>query len=515
MSTEFDLLCKRTKPEAEIRVFNDQALREFLAKYPKEHNSRFRLVHWPHPKAPEHPIPQPNPQNRGKSKGSKQAPQKEPGLAPPYRPQYFNLRIEAESKTEAQNVGEALSNYDNPGTPSFCILGLNDSVFFHAAAPEPEDPVFPKQKGCFDRMKILDAWRAIPPEAKAVGVAVIDTGVFEDHEDLQAGNGTGCLEKYYGYRQNFGPGSQKAPQDVRDSDGHGTMLAGILGARRNNELGIAGILGPDDGPPPKPPKPATANLLILKVNFSFDEGAFLGQALDALRYLAWLKLKTACRDQDKGLVDQLRVVLLAWAVESPDPEIVKELRDALHELMPHDDSNGMLVVVSAGKNGQELGTGEKQLPLYPALFGGNRDSRLDKRLDNVICVGASFHADSEPYGQYYMDQRLPSSPFSRPDKCGGRCVDIFAPGHAVWSTFCNGRGEYREESGTSFAAAHVAAVAALLFAKDPSATPAEVKQQIVETASRPQPVPNPDDDVSQLCVAGGIVDSDAALKNWP
>jgi len=59
----------------------------------------------------------------------------------------------------------------------------------------------------------------------------------------------------------------------------------------------------------------------------------------------------------------------------------------------------------------------------------------------------------------------------------GSCLDIYAPGSNITSTWSNGG--IRTISGTSMAAPHVAGVSALYLANNPSATPAQVEAAVV------------------------------------
>lgn len=64
----------------------------------------------------------------------------------------------------------------------------------------------------------------------------------------------------------------------------------------------------------------------------------------------------------------------------------------------------------------------------------------------------------------------------------GDWVDLAAPGEAILSTTLTGLGHYRYESGTSMAVPLVSATAAILQARDPSLTPAEIRRLLVDTA---------------------------------
>ena len=66
----------------------------------------------------------------------------------------------------------------------------------------------------------------------------------------------------------------------------------------------------------------------------------------------------------------------------------------------------------------------------------------------------------------------------------GKCVALYAPGYEVWSADNANSTHYRNRSGTSMAAPHVAAIAAAYLTDRPEATPASVRAFLVETAHR-------------------------------
>ncbi len=77
------------------------------------------------------------------------------------------------------------------------------------------------------------------------------------------------------------------------------------------------------------------------------------------------------------------------------------------------------------------------------------------------------------------DQNDARSPFSN----YGRCVDLYAPGYYIISTSNGGDTGTSIYNGTSQAAPHVAGVAALYLEAHPTATPAEVSQAIISSAT--------------------------------
>ena len=73
--------------------------------------------------------------------------------------------------------------------------------------------------------------------ANNAGVAVIDTGIQSDHEDLNVVGGTSCAKGKAG--------------DYNDGNGHGTHVAGTIGAKRNG-VGVVGVAEANPIGIPKP-----------------------------------------------------------------------------------------------------------------------------------------------------------------------------------------------------------------------------------------------------------------------
>ncbi|WP_176391822.1 S8 family peptidase [Marininema halotolerans] len=113
----------------------------------------------------------------------------------------------------------------------------------------------------------------------------------------------------------------------------------------------------------------------------------------------------------------------------------------------------------------------------------------------VIVVGAAGNARIDPQGviQYNRPLYYPAA-FPTvlgvaslnaagkvvPTSNGGAGVDVAAPGDEIWTTTL--KGKFGKDSGTSFAAPQVAAVAALIRCEHPDMTPAEVRNLIRQTA---------------------------------
>ena len=81
------------------------------------------------------------------------------------------------------------------------------------------------------------AWNITTGSAN-IKVAVIDSGVDWEHPDLGVGT-----DGYSNIDASLGWNYETNSSDVITTYGHGTMVAGIIGAKTNNSMGIAGIAG--------------------------------------------------------------------------------------------------------------------------------------------------------------------------------------------------------------------------------------------------------------------------------
>lgn len=94
----------------------------------------------------------------------------------------------------------------------------------------PNDPSFQKLYG-LKKIECVKAWNDNMGEN--ITVAVIDTGIDYNHPDIK--NNMWYKNGLYGY--NFSEGNS----DPMDTNGHGTHVAGIIGAILNNNIGVVGV----------------------------------------------------------------------------------------------------------------------------------------------------------------------------------------------------------------------------------------------------------------------------------
>ena len=238
---------------------------------------------------------------------------------------------------------------------------------------------------------------------------------------------------------------------------HSISALGIIGARGNNGVGVAGVNW-------------EVSLMLLKIGaqgIGRDErDAFRpARAAKAIRYAA-----------DNGA----RVINWSGFVSDPTPEALAELRSAIE----YAGKKNVLLVVGAGNSGLDVDKAENFT--YPVCFD----------LDNILTVAmVDFRGELV---RYQSGDRWLGSNF------GPRNVDIAAVEQG-FSTFVeNGRSAYRLSGGTSNAGPVVAGVAALTLSVDPRLSATALKRILMDTATR---LPGLDGKVG----SGGMVDAYAAL----
>ncbi|WP_228702759.1 S8 family peptidase [Salisaeta longa] len=253
-------------------------------------------------------------------------------------------------------------------------------------------------------------------------------------------------ERYYGNPDVTGPDAE-----------HGTHVAGIIGAERDNNEGINGI--------------APVRIMAIRAVPNGDERD--KDVANAIRY---------------AVNNGADIINMSFGKSySPYKKVVDR---AVQYATQHD----VLMVHAAGNDGTNIDSTAN----YPSKYyaGGGQSSTW-------IEVGASSWKNN---GQLAAD-------FSN---YSATRVDVFAPGVDIYSTVPGGK--YKRNSGTSMAAPTVSGVAALLMAYFPELSAQQVRQIILETAtpyaSRSVTRPGGKASVSfgKLSVTGSIVNAKAAVK---
>jgi subtilisin family serine protease len=284
----------------------------------------------------------------------------------------------------------------------------------------------------------IQAAAARPRRARAirnVGVAVLDTGIqqrqapaqrkrrvnFRSH-DLNVRGGTTCI----------GNGTPFV-----DRAGHGTHVAGTIGAR-NNSYGVIGVA-------------PGVSLYAVKV---LDDQGF-GTTASLICGLDWVARRSR----------QIDVVNLSLAGRGRNSTCAGE---AFHRAICRVVGRGISVVVAAGNDGQ------------------NASQFVPARFPEVITVGAFADTNGLPGGGGPRCVGQTDDTFA-PFSNFGPDVDIMAPGVCIRST--RPRGGTIVYTGTSMAAPHVTGALALYYAAHPRSGPAGARQWLLTVASTPQSGP--------------------------
>jgi subtilisin family serine protease len=283
-----------------------------------------------------------------------------------------------------------------------------------------------------DNINVNQAWD-FTTGSPSVKVGVLDSGIYGGHPNLSnrihhgnPHNESTTLHRDFTTDEKYGV----AIVNPIDPNGHGTHVAGIIGAQGGNNLGIAGVA-------------LNIRLVSLRV---FDFRGFaptLKWLFNAINYAASVGIPILnYSGGGPGNVEDIRVAIEAYT--------------GLFVAASGNNFDRSDDVTAVGFNNDKHG-------FFPANY----------RLSNLISVGS-------------IDENNSRSWFSN---FGYNTVDIYAPGSSIrstvpvyswmwpfpWTLFA-------ETSGTSMAAPHVAGVAALMLSANPDFTGEDLKNSILSNA---------------------------------
>lgn len=239
---------------------------------------------------------------------------------------------------------------------------------------------------------------------------------------------------------------------------HGTHVAGIVGAKRGNSMGVDGIA-------------------------------------DNVRIMTIAVVPSNGDERDKDVANGIR-----YAVDNGAKVINMSFGKRFSPFKPQVDAairyaeeHDVLLVHASGNNAENYDS----IPAYPRPeFEDGGTAR------NFMTIGNSTA---------YLNEKLPAGS----SNYGSRTVDLFAPGTDIESTIP--RDGYAAFTGTSMAAPCVAGVAALLRSYFPNLTAIQVKEILMKSVYKPELTvirPGSKQRVlfSSLSISGGIVNAAQAVK---
>ncbi len=206
---------------------------------------------------------------------------------------------------------------------------------------------------------------------------------------------------------------------------HGTEVAGVVVATRNNYIGINGV--------------------------SNDS-----------------KIMTVCISPNGNEHDKDIATGIKYAVDNGAKVINMSFGKSfsLHnewvlDAMKYADKKDVLIVSSAGNSSFNLDINNYYYP-------NDNENNGDEISQNFILVGATTNSINKSLLAYFSNY-------------GKTDVDIFAPGHEIYTTYPDN--QYRFDSGTSLSAALVTGIAALIRSYYPNITAPEVKDILMKSGT--------------------------------
>jgi Subtilase family len=272
------------------------------------------------------------------------------------------------------------------------------------------------------------AWD-ISAGARSMVAAIIDTGVSYTHPDLASniwsaptaftvtvgGSQISCPAGSHGLN------AITTTCDPADDNGHGSHVAGTIGAAGNNGLGVVGLNW-------------TASIMALKFLDSTGSGS-VSDAINSIEFAIQVKSFFAATSTPVNV----RVLSNSWGGSGFSQALLDEINSA--------GADEMLFVAAAGN----AAANDDVTKNYPASYAAA----------NQISVAATDSNDALASFSSY----------------GPTTVHLGAPGVSILSTYL--AGNYATLSGTSMATPHVAGAALLLLSACPSLNTAALKNSLL------------------------------------
>ena len=359
------------------------------------------------------------------------------------------------------------------------IVSIEYAMDVEGSFSSPNDPLYAYNSNYaayqwyLSKINVEDAWNVYTTGSSNLKIGVIDTGCYIAHEDFDSNrfpsimNGLSFAYDVYSSRnapfspETFSPYSG-IPQYMYGH--HGTMVTGIIAAKRNNSKGIAGMT---DG----------VKISVLRADSPFSYGYGGHETVEGI---------IAAINHANSL--NLPILNFSGGFEYPSGSNngVTVNSSNLYSLKQQIMNYSGLLVVAAGNSNANIDTSYTKT--YPAAWD----------LSNVIAVGASDDSDSRCNFSNY----------------GSSSVGLFAPGINILSLTNESASSYSNnlphdsplKKGTSFAAPQVTGAAALLKSYYTSMDCYEIKQSIFNGVDYVS-------SLSSLCKTNGRLNVYGALAN--
>lgn len=317
------------------------------------------------------------------------------------------------NKHDKQNVLDAIETLQKRNDvlyaePNYCITLDSTDV---------TNDEYVSEQWALDKINLPDAWK-ITTGSKSVKVGVIDSGIKADHPDLK--DNVDCeLSK------SFVEGTDDSDA-LEDVFGHGTHVAGIIGAVGNNSIGVSGTCW-------------NVDLVSLKV---LDDNGVCGNSND--------KISGVINAINYAKANNINILNFSIALVVPKSKAFEETINNYPGLF----------VCAAGNELFNIDTAGQKRRIYPSIYTS----------DNIVSVAASNSNDKI----WYVEK------FQQGSNYGIVSVDLAAPGADIYSTYTAENKAYTNMSGTSMATPYVTGVAALIQSKYQNISTKATKKAILD-----------------------------------